>query len=217
MLPLSSFIFILKGIFITLFYTVASLVCGTVIGFVLAILYYCGFFKFFIKSYVSFIRGTPLLVQLSMIYFVLPHIIHVDISAEASGIIAFSLNSAAYICEIVRSGLNSVDPGQFEAAKALHIPRFQTWKDIILPQVIRNVFPAFINEVVSLLKETALISTIGVQDILRRAQLVAAEHYTYLQPFVVAAFSYYIIVVLIEFLSNKLWKVIDNGQDVQSH
>jgi polar amino acid transport system permease protein len=209
MLPLDGFIFILKGVYITLFYTVFSLFCGAVIGFALAILYYYGFFKLFIRAYVSFIRGTPLLVQLSIIYFVLPQVIHLNISAEVAGIVTFSLNSAAYICEIVRAGLSSIDPGQFEAAKALHIPRFLTWREIILPQVIRNIYPALVNEVVTLLKESALISTIGVQDILRRAQLVAAEHYTYLQPFLIAAFTYYLIVLLVEYLSRKIWQVVE--------
>ena len=130
----------------------------------------------------------------------------ISISIFIAGCIAFGLNSSAYICEIIKAGLNSVDKGQFAAAKALQIPSIFMYKDIILPQAFKTIFPALMNEAISLLKETALISTLGEQDIMRRAQLVSAEHYTYLLPLFTAALCYYVLTFMIEHVGKKIEK-----------
>lgn len=198
-----SSLYIIQGIFITLEYTLIAFIGGLTIGSLCALLKYKKIMTPLINAYISFIRGTPLLVQLTLIYFVLPTLLHVPISIFIAGCIAFSINSSAYLAETIRAGLESVDRGQFEVSHALGIPTFYMWKDIIFPQAIRTMLPSLINELISLVKETALISTLGEKDIMRRAQLVAAEHYTYIAPLCIAAFCYYFLTLLLEQLAKK--------------
>ncbi len=195
-------IYILQGIWVTLQYTLVAFLGGSIIGTTLAFLKYNHKAVWLINAYISFMRGTPLLVQLTLVYFVLPSLLGVSISVFVAGAIAFSVNSSAYIAEIIRAGLNNVDRGQFEASQALGISKFHMWKDIIFPQALRTIMPALINEAITLVKETALISTLGEQDIMRRAQLVSAEQYTYLQPLLTAAASYYLLTFLLEQMSK---------------
>jgi polar amino acid transport system permease protein len=145
---------------------------------------------------------------LSFIYFIAPSILGFRLSFLWAGILAFGVNSSAYVAEILRSGIESLPKGQFEAAKTLEIPHFYMWRDIILPQVIVNIFPAMVNEVIALLKETALIAMIGGLDIMRRAQTVAAEQYEYLMPLCMAGVYYYGLILFIEFIGKKIekWK-----------
>ena len=130
--------------------------------------------------------------------------LNISLSITSAGIIAFGLNSSAYVAEIFRAGIANIPEGQFEAAKTLHISKYFMWKDIILPQVLRNILPAMINEVVSLLKETALISTIGGVDIMCASQNVAAQNYDFFMPLCIAGLYYYILVLIIEFCGKKL-------------
>jgi len=198
------FMFIGKGVLLSLQLMLGGIVIGLIIGSLFAILCHNNMGNFFIKRLISIIRGTPLILQLSFIYFALPGLINCKISIEIAGIIAFGLNSAAYIAEIFRSGIGSIDVGQFEAAKTLQIPKFYIWKDIILPQVIKNILPSITNETIALLKETALISTIGGMDIMRRYQVQAAEQFTYFIPLCIAGFYYYVMVIIIEGIGKTI-------------
>ncbi len=190
-------VYVLQGIPITLLYTMVALCLSLLFAIALSLLSRSKIksLSCLIRFYISIFRGTPLLVQLSIIYFGSSYAIGVNLSALTAGIAAFSLNSSAYVAEIIRSGIQSIDEGQFEAAKALHIPVFLMWKDIIFPQAFRNIFPALVNESLTLLKDTALISTIGGLDVMRRASLLGAEYYSYLPPLLLAAFIYYILVI----------------------
>jgi polar amino acid transport system permease protein len=201
-----TFIYILSGVAVTLKYTVIALLGGCAFGGLLAILKYKQKAVPLVNGYVSFLRGTPLLVQLTLVYFVLPSILGLPISIFVAGCIAFSLNSSAYIAEIIYAGIMSVDKGQFEVCQTLNISPFLMWKDIIFPQAIKTIFPAFMNEAITLVKETALISTLGEQDIMRRAQLVAAEHYTFIQPLLTAAICYYLLTFCLEQMGKKIQK-----------
>lgn len=207
MLMTDSIIFIIQGTAITLEYTFIALFGGVVIGAMLALLKFNQIGTPFINAYISVLRGTPLLVQLTITYFVIPSVLNIPVSIFAAGCIAFTLNSSAYIAEIIRAGLNSIDKGQFEACHALHIPTFYMYKDIILPQVFKTILPALINEAIALLKETALISILGEQDIMRRAQLVGAEHYNYIQPLITAGICYYVLTFILEWAAKKVEKV----------
>ncbi len=196
------------GIFVTLQYTVLSSVGGIVLGLILALLK-VGSWKLgqtFARFYTSIFRGTPMLVQLSIIYFGAPSLVSYKISPLMAGVLAFSLNSGAYVSEIIRAGVKGIDKGQFEAAKALSISYSLMMRDIILPQALRNILPALVNEMINLLKETALISTLGEGDIMRRAQLVAAETYAYFEPLMIAAFCYYVLILLLSAIAKKLEK-----------
>lgn len=200
--------YIFQGVSLSLQYTLVALLIGMSGGMLLALaqLNQKKVVRVFAKSYISIFRGTPLLVQLSLIYFALPAVLHISISGWTAGVIAFSLNSSAYLSEVFRSGFQSIDKGQYEACQMLHIPKWAMYKDIILPQVLRIIWPSLMNETISLLKETALISVIGEADIMRRAILVASEHYQYLLPLCVAAGCYYVLVLGIQYLSKQVEK-----------
>ena len=197
-------LFIGEGAAITLILLLGGLLIGTLLGTVLALLRYQGIAKPLINGFISIIRGTPVILQLSFAYFALPALIGIKVNILTAGLATFGLNSSAYIAEILRSGIDHVPKGQFEAAKTLQIPGFYLWKDIILPQVVKNILPAFINEMIALLKETALIATIGGMDLMRRAQSVAAEQFTYFTPLCIAAVYYYVVVLVIECLGKKI-------------
>ena len=172
----------------------------------MSILRYNNICSFIIARWISLFRGTPLILQLSLIYFTAPSIVGIKLGVIQAGIIAFGFNSSAYIAEILRSGIESIAKGQFEAAKTLKISKYYTWRDIILPQVIRNIFPSFINEIIALLKETALIGTISGMDIMRMAQILGAQQFTYFMPLCIAAAYYYLLVISIEFIGKIVEK-----------
>lgn len=197
-------LFIGQGTVLTLELLAGGMLIGILLGTILAILRYNGIAKLLINRFVSIIRGTPLILQLSFIYFAVPGLLGLRPDILVAGILTFGLNSSAYIAEILRSGIENLPKGQFEAAKTLQIPTFYLWKDIILPQVIKNILPALINEMIALLKETALISTIGGMDLMRKAQSIAAEQFTYFLPLCIAGFYYYGLVLLIEYLGKKI-------------
>jgi polar amino acid transport system permease protein len=199
-------LFVGKGIALTLQLLAGGMLIGVVLGTLWSIGRYQGFACFFINRFISIMRGTPLILQLSFIYFSAPVLLGVRPTILMAGVIAFGLNSSAYFAEILRSGIESLPKGQFEAAATLQIPSFYLWKDIILPQVIRAILPAMINEMIALLKETALISTIGGMDLMRQAQSLAAQQFTYFMPLCIAGVYYYALVLLIETIGKKLEK-----------
>lgn len=198
-------LFIAQGVLVTLKYTIGALIIGLSCGISLAILRLRHrSFAWVIDSLVSILRGTPLLLQLSFFYFALPSFLGIRLNIWHAGLMAFGLNSAAYVTEIFRAGIQSIPKGQFEAAYSLQIPTFLLWKDIIIPQVLRNIFPALTNEIISLLKETAIISILGELDLTRRAQVVAAAEFSYFLPICLAGFYYYFLVFIIERIANKI-------------
>jgi His/Glu/Gln/Arg/opine family amino acid ABC transporter permease subunit len=201
--------YILKGIPVTLAYTGASLCLGFIWGALLALckVGHITPLKWFSNFYTSVFRGTPLLLQLMLIYYASPQLIGYKLSVWEAGILTFTLNSGAYISEHIRAGINSVDKGQMEAALSLGLPYNLIMKDIILPQAIRNILPSLVNESIDLLKESALISTLphGL-DILRRTQEVAAANFVYLEPYIIAGAIYYILVMILTTAARILEK-----------
>lgn len=145
--------------------------------------------------YTWFFRGTPLMLQLFFIYFGLP-VIGLKFSAFQSALIAFSLNYGAYIAEIIRGGIESVEKGQYEAAKALGMGPWLTMKSIILPQAFKRVLPSLCNESITLIKDTALVAAIGLGDLLRAAKQIVTRDITVV-PFVLAALFYLLFTTLI--------------------
>ena len=200
--------FILKGVTVTLKYSVISVFLGLIIGTILAFLKVIDLkiLRLAAHAYTSIFRGTPLLIQLTIIYFGLPGLIGLKLSVFAAGVIAFSLNSGAYVSEIIRAGIESVDRGQVEAAKALGVSPVLRMKDIILPQAFRSILPALVNELINLVKESCLISVIGEMDLMRRAQVVSAETYTFFTPMLTSAAAYYVMVLIISSFALLLEK-----------
>lgn len=191
----SSVLYIMGGIKVTLALTLFSLLCGFIWGGILAVFKVSDIrpLNWFAAGYTSVFRGTPLLLQLSIFYFAFP----IELTWWQAGILTFSLNSGAYISEIIRGGIHAVDKGQMEAAKSLGVPYVRAMYDIILPQAIRKILPSLVNESIDLLKESALISVISGVDILRRAMIVANEKYTFFEPLIIAGALYYIMVMIL--------------------
>ncbi len=189
--------YILKGILVTLEFTAISALLGFIWGTVLSLLKISTIkpLVWFATAYTSIFRGTPLLLQIALVYYATPQLTGYNISALLAGVITFTLNSGAYISETIRAGILAVDKGQREAALSLGVPYRPMMSDVILPQALKNILPALVNESIALLKDSALVSTIGVADLLRRAQIVGAEKYVYFEPLLFAGAVYYLMVM----------------------
>lgn len=191
--------FILRGLGTTLLFTALSALFGFIWGTILSLFKISNIkpLTWLANAYTSVFRGTPLLLQIALVYYATPQLTGYDISALLAGVITFTLNSGAYISETIRGGILAVDKGQREAALSLGVPYKPMMLDIILPQAIKNILPALVNESIALLKDSALVSTIGVADLLRRAQIVGAEQYIYFEPLLFAGAVYYVMVMFL--------------------
>lgn len=182
-----------KGIEYTLLITAISVVFGVLIGTIMALLR-LGRNKLghgLAVAYIEFVRGTPLMIQVMFVYFSIG--LFVDIPALTAGIIAVSLNSAAYVAEIIRSGIDSIPVGQTEAARSLGLSTRQTMTSVVLPQAIRNIWPALGNEFISLIKESSIVSIIGVTDLIYQLKVVQTATYKGVAPIFVAMMLYFIM------------------------
>ncbi|WP_066051855.1 amino acid ABC transporter permease [Robertmurraya korlensis] len=198
--------YILKGLGITLQIVLAAAILGFTLGIILT-LWKIGKFRllrWFADAYTSVFRGTPMVLQLLIIYYGLPQIIGFEITAFPAAVIAFGMNSAAYISEIIRAGILAVDKGQSEASLALGIPYRPMMKDIILPQAMKNILPALMNEFITLTKESAVVTVIGAMDVMRRAYIVGGQTYRYFEPLLIAGIIYYILVMVLTILGKAI-------------
>ena len=200
--------YILKGIGVTLQIVAGATVIGIVLGILLSLCKIGNIapLRWLANFYTSIFRGTPLVLQLMLIYYAFPQMTGIIIDPMPAAIIAFGLNSAAYISEIIRAGINAVDKGQMEAAKALGIPYSKMMKDIILPQAMKNILPSLMNEFITLNKESAIVTVVGALDIMRRAYVVGGDTYRYLEPLLVAGAIYYVMTLVLTFLGAMLEK-----------
>ncbi len=198
--------FILKGIPLTLSFTLSSVFLGLFWGTALSFFKISGIkpLGWFANAYTSIFRGTPLLLQLSLVYFATPQLTGYDISAFQAGVFTFTLNSGAYMSETIRGGIQAVDKGQFEAAMSMGVSYPMMMWDIILPQALKNILPALVNETIGLLKDSSLVATIGVVEILRSAQIVGANKYIYFEPLLFAGLIYYVLVMGLSFAASAL-------------
>jgi len=194
-----------KSYGITLILTSGGIVIGIALGFMLAFLKFLNnkFLSFIIDEYVDIIRGTPIVIQLMVFVFI---IFATWSNNIAAAIFALGLNSSAYVAEIVRSGINSVDKGQMEAGRSLGLSYFQTMKLIILPQALKNSLPALGNEFISLVKESSIVYFVGVADIMFTANTVKNATYQTFGPYLVAAAIYFIITSILSLLVKRLEK-----------
>ncbi|MEH6991564.1 amino acid ABC transporter permease [Neobacillus drentensis] len=196
--------YILEGIFVTLKIVILAGIIGFILGIILS-LFKISKYKFLgwlADAYTSIFRGTPLVLQLMLIYYGSPQLIGYQIEPYTAAILSFALNSGAYISEIIRAGIQAIDKGQQEAAMALGVPYSKMMWDIILPQALKNILPALMNEFITLTKESAIVTTIGVMDIMRRSYQVGAENYSFFEPLLIAGLIYYLMVVTLTFLGK---------------
>jgi len=139
-------------------------------------------------GYIAFIRGTPLLVQLYLVYFSIK-----EMPMFMAGVLAMTINSSAYIAEIIRAGIAAVDKGQLEASKALGLTTMMTYKEIILPQAFKNILPALGNEFIVLIKESAIVSVIGLHDLMYKVDTIRGLTYRPFEPLIIAAGIYFVL------------------------
>ncbi|MCI6899930.1 MAG: amino acid ABC transporter permease [Tenericutes bacterium] len=192
--------FILEGLGKTLIIAFFAVILGVILGGLVALIrnYHeetkkAKLANFISKLYVTIIRGTPAVLQLMIIYYVIFRT--VDINTILVGVIAFGINSGAYVSEIIRAGINSIDRGQKEAADSLGLTYRETMKSIILPQAIRNVLPALSNEFITLLKETSVAGYIGIIELVKAADIIASGTYNYFFPLIIIAIIYLILTI----------------------
>ena len=195
----------LGGLGVTLQVSCMAVILGIALGVLLAFMRLSTFkpFSSIAGAYIDIIRGTPVVVQLMIFYFVLLGPIKwLDKSVIAA--IAFGCNSAAYVAEIVRAGILSIDHGQREAGMSLGLPPAMTMRYIVLPQAVKNILPALGNELIMLIKETSILGYIGVVDLARTGEQIRARTLDAFMPLIAVAIVYYILVKLLSFLLQRL-------------
>jgi len=227
---------LLSGAVITLLITVIGILIGSIIGLFMSLAKLSAnkLISFFATAYIDFFRGTPLLVQIMIIYFGIPNLLMLmheqwvayvgipiaekfTMDVWMAAIISISLNSAAYIAEIFRAGIQSIDKGQVEAAYSLGMNRVQVLYHVILPQAFRRIIPPMGNEFIMLLKDTSLLSIIGFEELARKTQLEVARTYATFELWMACAFIYLVMTIifsrLLSMLEERL-KTDKNGEKI---
>lgn len=200
----NSYKLLLEGVGITIKVTLLAAAMGLVIGFLIAI---CNLSKskplnIIGKVYTDVIRGTPSVTQLMIIYFVILASVNLDKWIIAS--IAFSINSGAYVSEIIRAGILSIDKGQTEAGRSLGLNSRQTMFSIVVPQAVKNIFPALCNEFITLIKETAIVGYVGLMDIQKAGDFIKSATYEAFMPLIAVAIIYFVIIKILTVSLGKL-------------
>ncbi|HII0931717.1 TPA: ABC transporter permease subunit [Staphylococcus aureus] len=198
--------FFLKGIKITILISLIGVALGSILGAFVALmkLSKIKIISWIASIYIEILRGTPMLVQVFIVFFGITAALGLDISALVCGTIALVINSSAYIAEIIRAGINAVDKGQMEAARSLGLNYRQTMKSVIMPQAIKNILPALGNEFVILIKESSIVSTIGVGEIMFNAQVVQGISFDPFTPLIVAAALYFVLTFVLTRIMNMI-------------
>ncbi|GAB6387263.1 cystine ABC transporter permease [Stutzerimonas marianensis] len=204
-LVLDSLPFLLKGAWWTVVLSLGGMFFGLLLGFGLALLRLYAYWplQWLARVYVSFFRGTPLLVQLFMIYYGLPQL-GIQLDPLPAALIGFSLNMAAYTAEILRAAIASIDRGQWEAAASIGMSRAQTLYRAVLPQAARTALPPLGNSFISLVKDTALAATIQVPELFRQAQLITARTFEIFTMYLAAALIYWMLASVLAYFQGRL-------------
>lgn len=217
--------FITTGLKNTLIITFFALLLGVALGVIVAIIRSSydktakdmkkgfkkrifGFFNLICNVYLTVIRGTPVVVQLMIMYYI---IFASSRNSLFVAILAFGINSGAYVAEIVRSGIMSIDPGQFEAGRSLGFNHVRTMWYIIIPQAFKNVLPALANEFIVLLKETSVAGYVTIRDLTMGGNIIRANTYSPFMPLIAVALIYLVIVMILTWLVGRLERRLRNG------
>ncbi len=213
-------VFLFTGLKTTLILTSISVALGTVLGAIVALLKMSKsrIIRFLISIYIEVIRGTPILLQLYLFYFVLPQALpFLKLSQFMWVSIALCVNSAAYVSEVIRSGIQAVDKGQTEAARSLGMSESQTMTKIILPQAVRNILPALGNEFIMMLKETSLASTFFLGDLMTSYQVVKGATFLTLEPMTIVAIIYLCVTFPLSKVVERFEKKMANPNSYKNH
>ena len=188
------------GIKLTIIISFLSVLFGVVFGALLTLMKRSKFkigkvkpLSMLATAYIEIIRGTPMLLQIMLVYYGFDQLLGINMKPLPAGIIAVSLNSAAYVSEIIRAGIDAVDKGQYEAARSLGMSQFMAMKLIIMPQATKNILPAIGNEFVTVIKESSMASVIGVGEIMYSTKVITGKTFRAFEPLIVAAVFYFVI------------------------
>lgn len=198
--------YLFDGLQVTLKVFVIAIIIGFFLGLIVALLRLSPFFilRWIAKFFVDAIRGTPILVQLFFIYFGLNTLEFISLDRMNAGILTIAINAGAYYAEIMRAGIQSIDRGQDEAARSLGLTNVQSMKFVILPQAFRRMLPTFTNQAIISLKDTSLLSVIGIADLTQRGQVQIAATFKAFEIWIVVGVLYFIIIYLLSLLSSFL-------------
>lgn len=206
---------VIEGLQNTILIAVLGLIIGIFIGVIIASVEVMPKYKIvprildkICQIYVAFFRGTPLVVQLLVGYYVIRPLLGLQISALASCIIIYGMNSGAYVSEIMRGGINSVDPGQMEGGRSVGMSYFTTMMKIVIPQAVKNILPTLGNEFIALIKDTSIVSFVGANDLYVAFKYIGTNNYEFMVPYLVMALIYIVLVliitVMIKFTERRL-------------
>lgn len=194
------YMFFIDGAKFTIILAFFTVLIGSILGLFLALLRLSNVKIFNIKilniiatAYVEFIRGTPLMVQIFIIYYALPDLIGINLPEMTSAVMALAINSGAYVSEIIRAGIQAVDKGQMEAARSLGMPYGMSMRYVIVPQAVKNILPALGNEFVTIIKESSVVSVIGIKELMYNADTVRGNTFRAFEPLIVAALVYFVM------------------------
>ncbi len=203
-------LYILKGLGVTITVAIGALILGVIIGIIIAVIrsghdqkrkrnknlwsFILDILDILCRIYLTVIRGTPMMVQLLIMYFV---IFASSTNTWLVAVIAFGINSGAYVAEIIRGGIMSIDSGQMEAGRSLGLNYVKTMRYIIIPQAIKNILPALGNEMITLLKDTSLVTVIGLKDMVKGALIIQGRTYQAFMPLMAVAIIYLVIVIIL--------------------
>ena len=203
----NGYVRVLEGLQNTLIIAVAGLIIGTLIGTLIASVRVMPKYKrlpkvlnSFCSFYVGLFRGTPIVVQLLVFYYVLLPLMGIKMTGVEVSVLVFGLNSGAYISEIMRAGIQSVDPGQMEAGRAVGLSFTTTMMKIVIPQAIKNILPTLGNEFIALVKETSVVSFVGAADLYVAFNLIGTNSYEFMVPYLAMALIYIVLVCIITLL-----------------
>lgn len=207
--------YVLEGLLNTVIMAFFAVIIGIILGLIVSIIrndYEVNkkhkILNFISKMYVEIIRGTPVILQLMIIYYVIFKSVNINIILV--GIIAFGINSGAYVSEIIRSGIKSIDKGQMEAGLSLGLKYKQVMKLIVLPEAFKNILPSLGNEFITLLKETSVGAYIGIIELTKSGDIIASRTYDYFFPLIIVALVYLILTLSLSKLVNVMERRLNN-------
>ncbi len=195
---------LLEGLKVTLYIFVIAIILGFLIGLIVALLRLAPIkvLNWIAKAYVDAIRGTPFIVQLFFIYFGVNSLNFISLNSTTAGIITVAINAGAYFAEIIRAGIQSIDKGQTEAARSIGFTASQTMRYVILPQAFRRMLPTITNQSIISLKDTSLLSVIGIADLTQQGQIQASATFEAFKIWLVVGVIYFIVIYLLTVLAN---------------
>ena len=204
----------LNALLVTVEVTVASLIIGTVLGIIFALFKLSKIkpLQWIANIYISIIRGTPLLVQILFIYFGIPMVLGFTWNLMTAGIVIMSINAGAYMTELIRGGIESVDKGQVEAARSLGLSYSQAMAKVIMPQAMRTMLPSIINQFIVTLKDTSLLSVIGLRELTQNTKIIVANNMEAFTMYFIVAVYYWVIVNILTLIANRIEKRTSYGK-----